>query len=88
MSGEPTFRSTRVLMRTLFEYLEAGHSLERFLEGVPTVSRAAASQALEESKGIVARQPFDAGSPGRVHRRGAAPSFCPAPMPDLPPRRP
>jgi hypothetical protein len=33
MSGAPTFRSTRVLVRTLFEYLEAGHSLERFLEG-------------------------------------------------------
>src|ERR1039458_3954718 len=32
MSGAPTFRGTRVLVRTLFEYLEAGHSLERFLE--------------------------------------------------------
>ena len=27
MSGEPTFRGTRVLVRTLFDYLEAGHSL-------------------------------------------------------------
>ena len=35
MSGEPTFRGTRVLVRTLLEYLEAGHSLERFLEGFP-----------------------------------------------------
>ena len=31
MSGEPTFRGTRVLVRTLFDYIEAGHSLERFL---------------------------------------------------------
>jgi len=50
MSGAPTFRGTRVLVRTLFEYLEAGHSLERFLEGFPTVSREMAMQALEEAK--------------------------------------
>ena len=34
MSGEPTFRGTRVLLRTLFDYIEAGHTLEGFLEGV------------------------------------------------------
>jgi uncharacterized protein (DUF433 family) len=50
MSGEPTFRGTRVLVRTLFDYLEAGDSLERFLEGFPTVSRDMALQALEEAK--------------------------------------
>ena len=50
MSGEPTFRGTRVLVRTLFEYLEAGHGLERFLDGFPTVSREMVLQALEEAK--------------------------------------
>ncbi len=50
MSGEATFRGTRVLVRTLFDYIEAGHSLERFLEGFPTVSREMALQALEEAK--------------------------------------
>ena len=50
MSGEPTFRGTRVLVRTLFDYLEAGHSLERSLEGFPTVGREMATQALEEAK--------------------------------------
>ncbi len=50
MSGEPTFRGTRVLVRTLFEYLEGGYSLERFLEGFPTVSREMALHALEEAK--------------------------------------
>jgi len=50
MSGEPTFRGTRVLVRTLFDYLEAGHSLERFLDGFPTVSREMVLQALEEAK--------------------------------------
>ena len=50
MSGEPTFRGTRVLVRTLFDCIEAGHSLERFLEGFPTVDREMAMQALEEAK--------------------------------------
>src|SRR5215212_10141062 len=49
MSGEPTFRGTRVLVRTLFDYLEAGHSLERFLTGFPSVSREMALHALEEA---------------------------------------
>ena len=50
MSGEPTFRGTRVLVRTLFDYIEAGHSLERFLEGFPTVGKETALCALEEAK--------------------------------------
>lgn len=50
MSGAPTFRGTRVLVSTLFDYLEAGHSLEQFLEGFPTVKREQALQALEEAK--------------------------------------
>lgn len=50
MSGEPTFRGTRVLVRTLFDYIEAGYSLERFLEGFPTVGRDMALRAAEEAK--------------------------------------
>ena len=50
MSGAPTFRGTRVLVRTLFDYLEAGHTLERFLEGFPTVRREQALHALEEAR--------------------------------------
>ncbi len=50
MSGEPTFLGTRVLVRTLFDYIEAGHSLERFLEGFPTVGRDLALHAIEEAK--------------------------------------
>jgi uncharacterized protein (DUF433 family) len=34
----------------LFEYLQGGHSLERFLEGFPTVSRETALRALEEAR--------------------------------------
>ena len=50
MSGEPTFRGTRVLVRTLFDYIEAGYSLDRFLEGFPTVDRQMALLAIEEAR--------------------------------------
>ena len=50
MSGELTFRGTRVLLRTLFEYLEAGKSLQSFLDGFPTVTKDMALQALEEAR--------------------------------------
>ncbi|MBV9083257.1 MAG: DUF433 domain-containing protein [Acidobacteriaceae bacterium] len=50
MSGEATFRGTRVLIRTLFDYIEAGYPLERFLKGFPAVTREMALQALEEAK--------------------------------------
>lgn len=50
MHGTPVFRGTRVPVKTLFEYLENGDSLDDFLEGFPTVSRELAVQVLEESK--------------------------------------
>ena len=53
MHGAPVFRGTRVLVQTLFEYLEGGDSLEDFLAGFPTVSRALAIEALEEAKQLL-----------------------------------
>ncbi len=53
MHGVPVFRGTRVPVLTLFEYLEGGESLENFLEGFPTVSRALALEALEEAKQLL-----------------------------------
>ena len=50
MHGTPVFRGTRVPVKTMFEYLENGESLDDFLEGFPTVSRELAVQVLEESK--------------------------------------
>jgi uncharacterized protein (DUF433 family) len=50
MHGVPVFRGTRVPVKTLFEYLENGDSLDNFLEGFPTVSRELAVQVLEECK--------------------------------------
>jgi uncharacterized protein (DUF433 family) len=39
MSGTPAFCGTRVPVQTLIEYLEAGDSIDEFLEGFPTVTR-------------------------------------------------
>ena len=50
LHGTPVFRGTRVPVKTLFDYLENGDSLDDFLEGFPTVSRELAIQVLEESK--------------------------------------
>ena len=50
MHGVPVFRGTRVPVQTLFECLEGADTLEDFLEGFPTVSRALAAGALEEAK--------------------------------------
>jgi uncharacterized protein (DUF433 family) len=50
MSGTPVFRGTRVPVQTLIEYLEAGDSIDEFLEGFPTVTRAQVIAFLEEAK--------------------------------------
>lgn len=39
MSGIPVFRGTRVPIRTLFDYIADGSSLDDFLESFPTVKR-------------------------------------------------
>jgi len=35
LSGEPVFRGTRVPFQTLLDYLEAGDTLDEFLEQYP-----------------------------------------------------
>lgn len=47
MGGELVFTGTRVPVRSLFDHLEAGDSLDDFLEGFPSVTRAQAVAALE-----------------------------------------
>ena len=39
LGGAPVFSGTRVPVRILMEYLEAGDRLDDFLENFPTVSR-------------------------------------------------
>jgi uncharacterized protein (DUF433 family) len=47
LAGEPVFTGTRVPLRNLFDYLEAGDSLEIFLDAFPDVTREQAVAALE-----------------------------------------
>jgi uncharacterized protein (DUF433 family) len=39
MGGTPVFSGTRVPVQTLLDYLQAGESIDDFLEGFPSVSR-------------------------------------------------
>ena len=50
MSGAPVFHGSRVPVQALFEYLEDGLSLDKFLECFPTVRREHALAVLEHSK--------------------------------------
>jgi uncharacterized protein (DUF433 family) len=53
LSGQPVFRGTRVPFQNLLEYLEAGDTLDDFLEQFPGVTREQAIAALEEAKALV-----------------------------------
>ena len=60
LAGEPVFAGTRVPLRNLFDYLEAGDSLEIFLDAFPDVTREQAVAALE-----IAREAVMAGATSR-----------------------
>ena len=53
LSGTAVFVGTRVPARILFEYLEAGDSLEVFLEQFPSVTREQAVAALELAREVL-----------------------------------
>jgi uncharacterized protein (DUF433 family) len=53
VSGAPVFRGTRVPVETLISNLEAGVSLDEFLDNFPTVTREQALQVLEFSKSTI-----------------------------------
>lgn len=53
LGGTPVFRGTRVPFQSLLDYLEAGQSLNEFLDDFPTVTREAAVQSLEHAKSLV-----------------------------------
>jgi uncharacterized protein (DUF433 family) len=50
VSGAPVFKGTRVPVEALLTNLEAGLSLDEFIENFPTVTRQQAIQVLEFSK--------------------------------------
>ena len=50
LGGEPVFAETRVPVKSLFDHLEAGDSIEQFLEGFPSVKREQVIALLEEAR--------------------------------------
>ncbi len=58
MGGTPVFAGTRVPVQTLLDYLEAGETIDAFLEGFPTVTRAQVVHFLEQARDrLVAEAP-------------------------------
>ena len=54
--GATVFVGTRVPVEILFEYLEAGETLDEFLVQYPTVSREQALAVLEQAKENASRR--------------------------------
>lgn len=50
LGGTPVFKGTRVPIQTLTDHLEAGDSLDKFLDDFPSVTREQAIIFLEEAK--------------------------------------
>jgi uncharacterized protein (DUF433 family) len=50
MGGTAVFRGTRVPVQTLLDHLEAGESIDDFLEGFPAVTRQQVIAFLEEAR--------------------------------------
>jgi uncharacterized protein (DUF433 family) len=54
LGGTPVFVGTRVPVKILFDYLEAGDSLEVFLDAFPSVAREQAIGALKLAREVIA----------------------------------
>lgn len=52
LGGTPVFVGTRVPVKSLYDYLEAGDSLDEFLDSFPSVSRDQAIAALEFARSM------------------------------------
>jgi uncharacterized protein (DUF433 family) len=54
LGGTPVFVGTRVPVRIFFDYLEAGHGIDFFLDQFPSVRREQAVAALELAREVIA----------------------------------
>ncbi len=59
LGGTPVFAGTRVPVRTLFDYLEEGDTLEEFLDDFPAVSKEHAVKVLEKTKETMLTQEYE-----------------------------
>lgn len=55
MHGAPCFAGTRVAVQTLFDHIEAGYTVDGFLEQFPTVRREQVMALLEQLKAQAVR---------------------------------
>jgi uncharacterized protein (DUF433 family) len=53
MGGTPVFTGTRVPVQTFLEYLEAGETIDDFLDGFPTVKREQLVAFLQQAKDLM-----------------------------------
>ena len=53
LNGAPVFAGTRVLVKTLTDYLEAGDGIDAFLDDFPTVSRHQVITFLDEARELL-----------------------------------
>ena len=60
LGGTPVFVGTRVPVRTLFDYVAAGDSLDEFLDHFPTVAREQAVAALARANELLAARALSA----------------------------
>ncbi len=62
MHGTPCFTGTRVPVKTLFDYLQAGDSLDRFLDHFPSIKK-------EQAVALLARigAAIDATADGQIN---------------------
>ena len=53
MNGVVVFKGTRVPLRNLIDYLEAGYSIDEFVDHFPSVTRKQAIRGLEEASRLL-----------------------------------
>lgn len=60
LGGTPVFSGTRVPIESLFDHLEAGDSLDEFLDDFPSVAREQAVEVLEMAGRVLTASNFEA----------------------------
>lgn len=56
LQGRPVFENTNVPVQTMFEYLEDGKSIERFLNDYPAVNQKQAVDVIRMAKMLITSQ--------------------------------
>lgn len=55
LGGTPVFAGTRVPAQTFLDYIEAGYSIDEYLEEFPTVKKKQVIRFLQELRGQITR---------------------------------